>query len=186
MKKLTYTVREYFVQHELTREMKTTVVTFMLFAVTSVAASDNVRYYSNSDAVPEVETVVGGQSVTLNKVIAQNPQYRALLDSLMSHKGGEMPVEFFNSFKILAHSLSKLSFRESLARYSVANNFVNVNMAFDNGIELEVTQFPDITEVAFSVLHRGEAMLVATTTAEVLAERMQNVLNDSKFENAIS
>ena len=97
-----------------------------------------------------------------------------------------MPLYFLRSFEKLASHLANLPFRESLARYSVVNNFVNINLVFDNEIELEVTQIPDVEEVAFSFHHDGATMAMATATGEVLAKKMLNILKESKIVDSVS
>lgn len=127
-----------------------------------------------------------GRLVTFDKVLVPDLQYRKLMKSLMDHKGGRMSADFLDSFEVLASQLAHLPFRESLARYSVINNFVNINMAFDNNVELEVTQLADVDEVAFSIHHDGGTMAMATATGEVLTRKMLNVLTETKIVDGIS
>lgn len=173
-------------------------MTFVLFISTGVGyAQEPIEQPVNSQQVMvEVASKVhdtpitfdfsNGQVVAFDKVMIPDLQYRNLIMSLMSHKGGKMSPDFLHSFEDLAKHFARLPFRESLARYSVVNDFVNINMVFDNGVELEVTQFPDVDDVAFSIHHNGATMTMATTTGDVLTEKMLSVLNETKTVDGIS
>lgn len=173
-------------------------MTFVLFISTGVGyAQEPIEQPVNSQQVmveaaskvhdtPITFDFSNGQVVAFDKVMIPDLQYRNLIMSLMSHKGGKMSSDFLHSFEDLAKHLARLPFRESLARYSVVNDFVNINMVFDNGVELEVTQFPDVDDVAFSIHYNGATMTMATTTGDVLTEKMLSVLNETKTVDGIS
>lgn len=145
-----------------------------------------VEMASNVHHTPITFDISNGQLASFDKVLIPDLQYGHLIKSLMKHKGGKMSPDFLHSFEDLANHLAKLPFRESLARYSVVNDFVNINMVFDMGIEMEITQFPDVDDVAFSIHHSGVTMFVATATGSVLVEKMLSVLNETKAIDGIS
>lgn len=130
--------------------------------------------------------ISNGQLIAFDKALIPDLQYQILIMSLMNHKGGKMSSDFLHSFESLASHLAKLPFRESLARYSIVNNFVNINMVFEKGVELEVTLFPDVDDVAFSIHHNGATLAVATAAGSVLADKMITVLNEMKTIDDIS
>ncbi len=145
-----------------------------------------VEVVSKVHYTPITFDISNGQLITFDKVMIPDLQYGQLIKSLMNHKGGKMSPDFLHSFESLAGHLAKLPFRELLARYSVVNDFVNINLVFDMGVELEVTQFPDMDDVAFSIHHNGATLVVATATGSVLAEKMLTVLNETKTIDGIS
>lgn len=145
-----------------------------------------VEAVSKVHDTPITFDISNGQLSAFDKVLIPDLQYRILINSLMNHKGGKMSPDFLHSFESLASHLAKLPFRESLARYSVVNNFVNINMVFEKGVELEVSQFPDVDDVAFSIHHNGATLAVATAAANVLADKMLTVLNETKTIDGIS
>lgn len=112
----------------------------------------------------------------------EEKQYNSLKQSLYKHKGVKMTSEEKESFDSFARQLSRLHFSDSLVRYSVVNHFVNVILAFDNGLELNVTQFVLSKEetVPFSIHHEGEILFVGCEKPALLVERILNVLSDVK------
>lgn len=162
-----------------------------LYICTGVGYAQEVVSPSTIDNIPAIEMSIQPISPlaydAATKLVISSPDYYdssynygVLLRSLLSHKGSKMSVDFFSSFESLADQLSVLPFTESLARYSINNNYVNINLVFNKGVELEVTQMPDLEEVAFSVLHDGETMMIATATPGEMTERILRVLNDLK------
>ena len=145
-----------------------------------------VEVVSNVHSTSVTFDVNNGQLVAYDKTLIPELQYRRLMRSLLDHKGGKMSSDFLHSFEDLAHYLAILPFRESLARFSVVNDFVNINLVFDMGVELELTQFPAVDEVAFSIHHDGTTLAVATAKGDVLAEKMHRILNQSKLADGIS
>ena len=133
---------------------------------------------SNTHSTPITFDVNKGQLMSYDKALIPDLQYESLIESLMNHKGGKMSLDFLHSFEELAGKLAKLPFRENLVRYSIVNDFVNISMVFDRGVELEVTQFPDVEEVAFSIHYDDATLAVATAKGEVLTERMLGVLKE--------
>ena len=69
MCKPTYTVKEYIKTHEFTRHINTMIVTFMLFAVTSVGTASQVNFRADGMTQSTVVKEVSGHSVTLNRVM---------------------------------------------------------------------------------------------------------------------
>ena len=145
-----------------------------------------VEMASNVHYTPITYDISNGQLVTFDKILIPDLQYAHLIKSLMNHKGGKMTPDFLHSFESLASHLAKLPFRESLARYSIVNDFVNINMVFDMGIELEITQFPDVDDVAFSIHHDGATLAVGTAAGSVIADKMLTVLNETKTVDGLS
>lgn len=141
-----------------------------------------VELVSNIQETPATFDIADGMILRIDKMYNPVYQYEQLQQSLMCHKGDKMNTDSLAAFRSLASQLARLPFKESLVRYSSVNEFVSVILAFDKGVELEITQCKDNDDVAFSIHYEGEMMAVSTAPAKELTDRMLEMLNKTKGE----
>lgn len=181
MCKPTYTVREYIEQLEITRHMKSAVVTFMLVAVASITPAGAVNYSSAENDIPVVETVVGGQSATMNKVMAEAD---AIGMSFAAFKNltARCPkaVEMTPVAEFVTKGIGEVSAERIVMDCDMIRKVLNVVYRLPGNMLLSINKPLDTMDddfVMFNVYHFRELLVSDTARIGLLAQYVRNIEN---------
>lgn len=181
MCKPTYTVREYIEQLEITRRMKTAVVTFMLFAVTAITPVGAVNYSAVENALPVVETVVGGQSATMSKVMtvvdAEDMSFAAFENLTVRYPEA---VEMAPVAELITRGIGEVNAERIVMDCDMGSKVLNVAYRLPGNILLSINKPLDTMDddfVMFNVYHFRELLVSDTARIGLLAQYIHNVEN---------
>lgn len=177
----TYTVREYIEQLEITCRMKTAMVTFMLFAVNAISTSGAISYSAAENALPVVETVVGGQSATMSKVVAvmdAEDMSSAAFDNLTARYPEAM--EMAPVAKLITGGIGEVNVERIVMDCDMSSKVLNVVYRLPGNILMSINKPLDTMDddfVMFNVYHFRELLVSDTARIGLLAQYVRNVEN---------
>ena len=178
MSKPTYSVKEYIEKFEITRHMRSAVVTFMLFSVVT-ASAETVNYRSEQITAPTVETVVAGQSMSMNRVIpVAKTVYMASvafgkLKTRMPNAEEMEPVADF-----ITEGIGNIEAERVVMDCDNTVKVLNVSYRLPGDILLSVNKPLDTMDdefVMFNVYHRRDLLVSDTASISLLAQYIRNV-----------
>lgn len=179
MCKPTYTVREYIEKLEITRHLRSAVVTFMLFSVVATATAGSINYYSEKESAPVVETVVAGQNATLNKVItaASTAEMASAAFSQLTARVPEA-VEMESVADFISEGIGDIDAERIVMDCDRGGKVLNVSYRLPGGIMLSVNKplsTMDDEFVMFNVYHQRELLVSDTASIGLLSQYVKNV-----------
>lgn len=176
MSKPIYTVREYIEKHEFTRHLRTAVVTFMLFSVTA-AGADNVKYYADCDQTPVIETMVGGQNITLNRVVPSlsNAAFMAY-NKLISRVPEAAVLEPVATF--ITEGIGDITAEHIVMDCDMSDKVLNVAYRLPGDLLLSINKPLDTMDdkfVIFNVYHKRNLLVSEAASIDLLAQYIRNI-----------
>ncbi len=179
MYKPTFTVKECLETHEFTRRIKTTIVTFMLFAVTSAGTASQVNYKTDRMAQPTVVKVVSGHSVTLNRVMPMTETMQ-MADTAFDKLTARMPdaKEAEPVMHFITEGIGSVDAERVTMDYDVGSKVLNVAYRLQGDMLLSVNKPLDTMDdefVMFNMYHQRELLVSDSASIGLLAEYVVNV-----------
>lgn len=179
MCKPTYNVKEYIKTHEFTRHIKTMIVTFMLFAVTSVGTTSQVNYTADRMSPSTVEKKVSGHSVTLNRVMPMTKTMQ-MAETAFDKLTARMPeaIEAGPVMHFITEGLDNVDAERVTMDYDVGSKVLNVAYRLYGDMLLSVNKPLDTMDdefVMFNMFHLRELLVSDSASIELLAEYVVNV-----------
>lgn len=179
MCKPTYTVKEYIETHEFTRHIKTMIVTFMLFAVTSAGTASQVEYKADRITQSTVVKEVGGHSVTLNRVMPITETMQ-MADTAFDKLTARMPEakEAEPVMHFIIEGIGNVDAERITMDYDAGSKVLNVAYRLQGDMLLSVSKPLDTMDdifVMFNMYHLRELLLSDSASIGLLAEYVVNV-----------
>ena len=179
MSKHTYTVREYIKHLEITRHLRTAVVTFMLFSVVNITAAQIVNYRSEQDTAPVVKTVVAGRNATMNRVLSVT-NTAEMADIAFGRLTARVPeaIEMESVDDFITKGIGEIKADRVVMDCDSDGKVLNVAYRLPGSILLSVNKplnTMDDDFVIFNVYHQRELLVSDMASIRLLAQYVQNV-----------
>ena len=179
MCKPTYTVKEYIKTHEFTRHINTMIVTFMLFAVTSVGTASQVNFRADGMTQSTVVKEVSGHSVTLNRVMPMTKTMQmadAAFDKLTARMPEAKEAEPVKHF--ITEGIGNVDAECVTMDYDADSKVLNVAYRLQGDMLLSVNKPLDTMDdefVMFNMYHLRDLLVSDSSSIGLLAEYVVNV-----------
>lgn len=179
MSKLTYTVKAFTDRLEFTRHLRTAVVTFMLMPVAAMAMPEDVSYRMEENTATVVETVMAGQSVSMNQVMTATTAL-GMADTAFNQLVARVPeaLEMEPVADFITGGIGNIEAERVVMDCDKESKVLNVAYRLSGDILLSVSkplETMDDEFVMFNVYHLRDLLVSDTARIDLLAQYVRNV-----------
>lgn len=179
MSKPTYTVKTFIDRLEFTRHLRTAIVTFMLLPVAAMAMPEKVSYRLEENAATVVETVIAGQSVSMNQVMTATTAL-GMADTAFNQLAARVPeaLEMEPVADFITGGIGNIDAARVVMDCDKESRVLNVAYRLPGDILLSVSKPLDTMDdefVMFNVYHLRDLLVSDTARIDLLAQYVRNV-----------